>query len=133
MLAACLALLAVPAAAGAHEAVAPASATLAVTGEPRPDTLAIGGALATTAACRAGREVHVFARYWEWTHRHVWGPGQWRSAGRTRTADDGSFAGAVQKQNLWSVKAVIPIRSTEARDHHHACGRAVAAFRLEQD
>jgi hypothetical protein len=119
---AALALLAAPAAtAGAEQAASPGTATLAAAGEPSPGLLAFDGALSTSRRCRADREVQLHARYWEWTHRHVWAPSAWHPAGRTRTAAGGSFRFTAEGQNLYSVKAVVPVRER--------CGRAVAALR----
>ena len=90
-------------------------------GETSPGLLAFDGALSTSRRCRGEREAQLHARYWEWTHRHVWAPSPWHPAGRTRTAADGSFRFTVEGQGLYSVKAVIPVRER--------CGRTAAALR----
>jgi hypothetical protein len=122
VLCAALVVLAAPAAtAGAEKAPSPAAAKLAMVGEPSPGLLAFDGTLSTSGRCRDDRAVRLHARYWEWTHRHVWAPSPWRPAGRTRTAPDGSFRFTAERQSLYSVKAVVPVRER--------CGRAVAALR----
>jgi hypothetical protein len=98
------------------------------TAEPRPGVVAIYGYLDTSAACRAGREVQVFARYGEWTPRHVWGPGSWRVAGTVRTAADGTFTGTVSKPALWAAKLVARRENLGRRGHRHICGADAAGL-----
>ena len=116
--------------AAAHEATTPTA--IAITGAEAPDAGAtvVSGRLETSAACRAGREVEIWARYEEWTDRHVWGPGQWTLLDEVRAGPDGAFAETIAGVDLWSAKAVVRRAVRGRRGHRHVCGGAVAATRF---
>ena len=111
---------------GAEAAVAhnnSTSTTVVIAGNdiPRPGTLAVYGYLDTSEACRANRVVNLFARYLEWTHRHVLAPGEWTLADKDRSSLDGFYVGGMADYNLMATKVVVTRKNLGRPGHRHIC------------
>jgi hypothetical protein len=116
--------------AAAHEMTTPATIELAGAEAPDAATTVLSGRLEASGACRAGRKVEIWARYEEWTDRHVWGPGQWSLVGEVEPGANGTFTRTMTGASLWSAKAVVRRVVQRRRGHRHVCGGAVAAVRF---
>ena len=105
----------------AHNTSTPTTVVIAGNDVPRPGTLAVYGYLDTSDACRANRAVKIFARYLEWTHRHVLAPGEWTLADKDRSSVDGFYVGGMAEYNLVATKIVVARKNLGRHGHRHIC------------
>ena len=125
------ALLGATGTAAAHETVLPTTVAITETGDPDPREVTVSGTLTAPAACRAGREIEVLARYGEWTHRHVWAPGPWGLLGMVDAEADGTLAATLDRPTLWSMKFRVPRARVGSRGHRHICAGDAAGMSFQ--
>lgn len=124
-LAASLALLVAPTLSPADDASTPASVTIAGDAVSPAGTRTISGSVATARRCVADRRIQVLARYRKWTHRHVWGLGEWTPVARTRTTASGEFEAAIPAENLRYARVRVSRAFSGPPGHRHACAAAL--------
>ncbi len=118
------------AAAVAQAPSVPTTVVIAGGAEETPGRFAISGHLESESrACRVDRAIEISARYGEWTHRHVWAPGDWELVDVKRTGADGSFAATVAATNLWAAKVTTRPVATGRGGHRRVCSSDRAGVR----